>query len=203
MKVQMLRFKTAAVITAAAVTAGVFMCGCDGLRFAPGQVQKQNAWLHNRTARLTADKAQQEDTSAKLRALARLSADQSRAFCSYFGLPDQMDADNTADEILAGAGADIAQKAYAQAAQRPDVWQTADGLMEAAAAVAGLFGGVYAAAAVKYLKQARQKAKALKEIIDGNESLRQMSGQIKDAFGKAHQNQSASTKSIVAKLKAR
>jgi len=30
----------------------VFMCGCESLRFAPGEVQKENAYLHHRTAQV-------------------------------------------------------------------------------------------------------------------------------------------------------
>ena len=30
------------------------LCGCDSLRLAPSEQQKQNAWLHNRTAAVAA-----------------------------------------------------------------------------------------------------------------------------------------------------
>ncbi|GAG26405.1 unnamed protein product, partial [marine sediment metagenome] len=40
--------------------------GCDSLRFAPGESQKQNAWLHNRTATVAAETARSEKASEKL-----------------------------------------------------------------------------------------------------------------------------------------
>ena len=60
--------------------------GCESLRFAPSQSQKQNAWLHNRTAIVAAETAGSESVSEKLQALTQLSELQSRAFTSYFGL---------------------------------------------------------------------------------------------------------------------
>jgi len=34
----------------------LFVVGCDSLRFAPSEEQKQNAWLHNRTTAMTRPK---------------------------------------------------------------------------------------------------------------------------------------------------
>ncbi len=31
------------------------LAGCDSLRFAPSEAQKQNAWLHNRTTTIAAE----------------------------------------------------------------------------------------------------------------------------------------------------
>ena len=47
--------------------------GCDSLRFAPTETQKQNAWLHNRTTIITAETAKSENSSEKLRTLTKLS----------------------------------------------------------------------------------------------------------------------------------
>lgn len=33
----------------------LFVAGCESLRFAPNESQKQNAWLHNRTAAIAAE----------------------------------------------------------------------------------------------------------------------------------------------------
>ena len=66
----------------------VFLAGCDSLRFAPNEAQKQNAWLHNRTAIVIAETARAEEASEKLQALTRLGEAQSRAFTSYCGLPN-------------------------------------------------------------------------------------------------------------------
>ena len=41
--------------------------GCDSLRFAPTETQKQNAWLHNRTTQLAADMAKAEEVSPSLK----------------------------------------------------------------------------------------------------------------------------------------
>jgi hypothetical protein len=57
--------------------------GCDSLRFAPSERQKQNAWLHNRTAALAAETARAEQGSPELLALTKLSELQSRSFSSY------------------------------------------------------------------------------------------------------------------------
>jgi len=73
------------------VTTLVVLCvaaaGCEALRYAPGQEQKQNAWLHNRTALIAAQTAKDEDTSARLQALTGLCEVQSRAFMADYGLP--------------------------------------------------------------------------------------------------------------------
>jgi hypothetical protein len=55
----------------------LFICllsaGCDSLRFAPSEQQKQNAWLHGRTTTITADTAKDENASEQLQALTKLS----------------------------------------------------------------------------------------------------------------------------------
>ncbi|MHC4541221.1 MAG: hypothetical protein ACYTEK_24660, partial [Planctomycetota bacterium] len=56
--------KQATLSQAATVTLALMclvLAGCDGLRFAPSQIQKQNAWLHTRTASLTAETARVEE----------------------------------------------------------------------------------------------------------------------------------------------
>lgn len=62
---------------------GLPLVGCDSLRFAPNEAQKQNAWLHNRTAIVAAETARAEQTSPKLQALTKLGEIQSRAFTAY------------------------------------------------------------------------------------------------------------------------
>ena len=37
-----------AMLVFACACMGLVLAGCDTLRFAPSEVQKQNAWLHNR-----------------------------------------------------------------------------------------------------------------------------------------------------------
>jgi len=148
------------------VVASVVLCGCDGLRFAPREEQKQNAYLHWRGSALAADLAAREQTSAQLRGLTGLAAEQSRAFVADYGLPAQLPAAESAEAILNGCGAEAAKTATEQSLERPDVWQVADGAMEFGLALAGLMGGVYGARAVKFLREARKKAKALKRVVE-------------------------------------
>ncbi len=181
--------------------------GCEGLRFAPSQAQKQNAWLHNRTTVITAETARGENTSEKLRALAKLSELQSRAFTSYFGLPKEFPQAETAEDILAQSSFALARQAWLQSAERPDAWQLADSAFELAIGVCALLGGVYGTRAVKFLKEARVKSKALQEIIAGNELFKKQAAAVPNdkpavfAFKEAHKNQSPATRQIVAETK--
>ncbi len=182
--------------------------GCESLRFAPSRTQKQNAWLHNRTAIITAETARSENTSEKLRALTKLSELQSRPFTAYFGLPKEFPQAETAEDILAQSNFVLARQALAESAERPDAWQVADSALELAIGVCALFGGVYGAKAVKFLKDARTKSKALKEIIEGNELFKKEAVAILNdkpalfAFKQAHKDQSPKTRQIVAETKA-
>ncbi|MHC4147832.1 MAG: hypothetical protein ACYSUD_24150 [Planctomycetota bacterium] len=79
------------------------LAGCESLRFAPSESQKQNAWLHNRTVLVTAETARAEDASQKLQALTKLGEVQSRAFSAYYGMPKEFPQAETAEDILAGS----------------------------------------------------------------------------------------------------
>lgn len=181
--------------------------GCEGLRFAPSQAQKQNAWLHNRTTVITAETARGENTSERLQALAKLSELQSRAFTSYFGLPKEFPQAETAEDILAQSNWQLARMALTESAERPDAWQLADSAFELAIGVCALLGGVYGTRAVKFLKDARAKSKALKEIIEGNELFKKQAAAVPNdkpavfAFKEAHKGQSPQTRQIVAETK--
>jgi len=183
------------------VLAGVLGAGCEGLRFAPGEKQRQNAWLHNRTAEVAADRARRENVSEPLRALTELSARQSGAFVSYFGLPKELPAADTVEQILGESNSAITEAALRQSRQRPDLWQSADSAFELGIGLFALLGGVYGTRAVRFLTQARDKSRALKEIIRGNELFKRRNAQAKDAFKLAQQNQSAVTRQIVAAMK--
>ena len=181
--------------------------GCEGLRFAPSQSQKQNAWLHNRTAIITAETARSENTSEKLQALTKLSELQSRPFTAYFGLPKEFPQAETAEDILAQSNFALARQAWLQSTERPDAWQLADSAFELAIGVCALLGGVYGTRVVKFLKDARAKSKALKEIIEGNELFKKQAAAVPNdkpavfAFKEAHKNQSPATRQIVAETK--
>jgi len=178
------------------------LAGCDSLRFAPTEAQKQNAWLHNRTTTIAADTAKSEATSEELQALTGLSQLQSRTFTSYYGLPKEFPRADTAEEILAESSFRLAQTALQQSADRPDAWQLADNALELAIAISALLGGVYGTRAVRFLKQAREKSQALQEVIAGNELFKKQNESSASAFKQAQSSQSPQTRQIVAEMKA-
>jgi len=184
------------------ILAALLLAGCDSLRFAPTEAQKQNVWLHNRTATITAETARAETTSEKLQALTQLSEFQSRAFSSYFGLPRKFPRAETAEDILAESNLKLAQTALVESVERPDAWQLADNVFELAIGISALLGGVYGTRAVRHLKEARAKSKALKEIIEGNELFKKQQAEAATAFKEAHKDQSPQTRQIVAQMKA-
>ena len=180
----------------------VVIAGCETLRFAPDEIQKQNAWLHNRTAEVTSQTAQQQGASADLQGLTQLSEKQSRAFVSYFGQPAEYPQGQSVEDILSQANVTLAESATIEAAKRPDGWELADALLELGVGVSGLLGGVYGARVVTFLGQARERSKALQEIIAGNELFKLQNASAVDAFKAAQCEQSPSTRKIVAELKA-
>ena len=187
---------------ATSIVAVFLLVGCDSLRFAPSEAQKQNAWLHNRTAAMTAEIAKAEAASEELQSLAKLSQLQSRAFISYYGLPRELPRGETAQEILAESNFQLAHAALAESANRPDTWQVADNVFELAIGICALLGGVYGTRAVRCLKEARTKSNALKEIIEGNELFKKQHTEAATAFKEAHKDQSAQTRQLVAQMKA-
>jgi hypothetical protein len=175
--------------------------GCDSLRFAPSEQQKQNAWLHGRTTALVAETARVEQTSQELQALTRLSELQSRAFTSYCGLPKEYPRAETAQEILAQSNRQLADAALTESAERPDPWQVADSALELGVGLFALLGGVYGTRAVRFLSDARAKSQALKEIIAGNELFKRQNAAQAATFKAAHQQQSPQTRQLVAAMK--
>ncbi len=180
----------------------LLLAGCGSLRFAPTEAQKQNAWLHNRTAIITAETARaEEDTSPKLQALTQLGEVQSRAFSAYCGLPKEFPPAETAEDILSESNWQLAGTALQQSAERPDAWQVADSMLEMGIGICALLGGVYGTRAVRFLKDARGKSNALHEIISGNEQFKKQNQTQVAAFKQAHQNQSPQTRQLVATMK--
>jgi len=180
---------------------GFLMAGCEGLRFAPSENQKQNAWLHSRTTTIASDTARDENVSEKLKALTRLSDIQSRALTGYYGMPSELPKAYTADDILDESNFILADVAISESVQRPDAWQLADSAMELGIALSALLGGIYGTRAVKFLKDAREKSKALKEIIQGNEIFKQLNSENVTEFKDAHKSQSPQTRQIVSAMK--
>lgn len=177
------------------------LVGCESLRFAPNEAQKQNAWLHNRTTVFAADTARKENASQKLQALTQLGEVQSRAFTTYYGLPKEFPQADTAEDILAESNWKLAGLAIQAGANRPDGWQVADAALELGIGICALFGGVYGTQAVRFLRNTKTKSKALQEIITGNELFKQQNVSSTDAFKQAHNNQSPQTRQLVAQIK--
>ena len=194
------------ILSRAAIVILALVClaltGCDSLRFAPSQIQKQNAWLHNRTALVAAETARAEETSPKLQALTQLNEVQSRAFSAYYGLPEEFPKAETADDILAESNWQLAETALQAGAERPDAWQVADSMLELGIGLCALLGGVYGTRAVRFLSDARGKSQALQEIIAGNELFKKQNASAAQTFKQAHQNQSPQTRQLVAQIKA-
>jgi hypothetical protein len=179
----------------------LWLCGCDSLRLAPSEQQKQNAWLHNRTAAVAADSARAESASPQLQALTKLSDLQSRAFTAYCGLPKDYPPADTAQEILAQSNWQLADTALVESAERPDPWQMADSALEIGVGICALLGGVAGTRAVRFLQDARTRSQALKEIIQGNELFKKQNGDQTEAFKAAHQDQSPKTRQLVTAVK--
>jgi outer membrane murein-binding lipoprotein Lpp len=188
-------------ILAALVLACLLLAGCDSLRFAPSEAQKQNAWLHNRTAIITAETARAQDASQELQSLTQLSELQSRAFSSYCGLPKEFPQAETVEDILSQSNWQLARTALAESSDRPDTWQVADSMLELGIGICALLGGVYGTRVARFLAQARAKSKALHEIIAGNELFKKQNDAQASAFKQAHQSQSPATRQIVAQMK--
>ena len=180
----------------------LLLAGCGNLRFTPAEVQKQNAWLHNRTAIVAAETARAEDASQTLQALTQLNEVQSRAFSSYCGLPDEFPRAETAEDILAESNWQLAATAVQASAERPDEWQVADSMLELGIGICAVVGGVGGARAVRILKDARTKSQALREVVAGNELFKKQNQAQAAAFKQAQSNQSPKTRQLVAQMKA-
>ncbi|MBN1815762.1 MAG: hypothetical protein JW828_00285 [Sedimentisphaerales bacterium] len=183
------------------VTIVLYLCGCDALRFAPGEAMKANAYVHHRTTQLAADTARQEQVSAPLQQLTALSQEQSRAFVADYGLPRELPSTATVEEILDTSTHDLASAAVAQAQRRPNPWETADAFLEVGIGIAGVLGGAYGLRIGQILQKARQKSKALQEVIEGNERFKEQYHDMAEAFKDAHAHQSTQTRQLVAELK--
>lgn len=180
----------------------IALAGCDSLRFAPNESQKQNVWLHNRTAIVAAETARAEKTSEKLQALTQLGEVQSRAVGAYYGPPKEFPQAETAEDILAESNWQLARTALQAGVERPDAWEIADSVMEFGIGICALLGGVYGTRAVRFLRETKTKSQALQEIIAGNELFKKQNQAQAAAFKQAQSNQSPQTRQIVARAKA-
>ena len=175
--------------------------GCESLRLAPSEAQKQNAALHQCTTATVAAKATQEQTSPVLQALADRAAEQSEAMTAYFGTPKEPPLARTIADLLSEQNSSLTDQAHADALQRPDPWQLTDDLLEIALAIAGVTGGIFGARLIGFLRLAKQRSRALREIIHGNQAFKQRHPNHAEAFKEAQNRQSPDTRKIVSELK--
>jgi hypothetical protein len=192
-----MRLKSGAMVLAVLVMVGV-LSGCGSLRFAPGEKQKQNAYLHHRTLAAAVVCAGQEEVSADLAGLTEQALRQSDAIVAYYGLPRELPGSESVAEILSGANDAVTEGAQLSAGQRPDPWDVADNLLELGIALAGIVGGVYGGRVVAGLKLAREKSIALKEIVMGNELFKKQNPDRAGVFKQAQSGQSVATRNLVA-----
>jgi hypothetical protein len=183
----------------------VFLTGCETLRLAPTEIQKRNAYLHQRTTKLAADTAKDEYVSEELQALTDLSNLQSKSYTSYFGLPKELPQADTTQDVLVQSNYDLAATSLEQSEQRPgisDIFGQADAMFDLAIGIAAIVGGVYGTKAVRFLKEAKTKSQALKEVIQNNELFKKQNPESAGAFKQAQTNQSPETKKLVTEVKA-
>ncbi|MBN2270740.1 MAG: hypothetical protein JXN61_09005 [Sedimentisphaerales bacterium] len=184
------------------IMAGILLLtGCESMRFGVDESQKENAWLHNRTAAAAAQVAEAQETTAELQGLTELSELQSQAFTAYFGLPKQYPAAETVNDILSESNRQLASKAIGVSEAQADPWSAADTALDLGIGICAILGGVYGTKAAKFLEEAKTKYKALKEIITGNELFKKANQAQIEAFKQAHANQSPETKQIVTQIK--
>lgn len=176
------------------------LCGCAGFRYAATEAQKENAWLHTQVCAAAAETAVQEDASTELCGLTAMAREQSGAFVDDYGFPT--DTRHGQAELDRATLEAVLSQAKADSVRKPDVFAVADGVLELGIALAGLVGGAYGVRAAGYLKTARDKSKALREIVAGNELFKQLYPEQAGRFKEVQVKQSAATKQIVTQLKA-
>lgn len=164
----------------------VFSSGCqDAVRFAPSEQQKQLAWLTNDLAK-SIDATGTDAGSPAAKKLVQGTT----AAALYYG-PPKAPADPTDFEA-------IATDATEQSMERPDPWTVADNLLLLAGGVVTVFGGVGAQRITSKIVELRAKAKALQQVVVGNDLLKSNGGD----FKKAHIGQTPKTRAIVAEIRA-
>ena len=175
--------------------------GCEMLRKAPTEAQKQTAQLGvNATEQIRYGGAEPQS------AVSVIAHESAKANQIYFGPPKEPPA--PPDTVIPQAQAD--------AAERPDPWDVADGFLGLGASVALVFGGAAGTKAAALFKTARQKSKALRQIIVAQEDYRNelktaaasdsdhaanAAEMLESLKSKNDRFQTASTMSIVAEVK--
>lgn len=183
-----------------AMIAGIVVGGCGSVRLAATEAQRQNAYAHWKICGLAHQAATQTQASAAVQRLTDLAARQSEAFVADYGLPTQLPAMDDTASALANAEP-IMHQAMADAATAGDVWAVADALLDLGIGAAGVLGGALGLKLVTFLRQARDKAKALQEIVQGNELFKRRRPDAAADFKQAQAHQSPQTRQIVAQTK--
>ena len=164
----------------------VVSAGCqDAIRFAPSQPQKKLAWLSNDLAK----SIEATGTDAGSPAIKKL-VQGTTATALYYGPPKEPAEPQEFDAI--------ATEATEHSMERPDPWKVADNLMVLGAGIVTIVGGVAGQRIASSIGTLRAKAKALQEVVVGNELLKTNGGD----FGKAHVGQSVKTRTLVAGIRA-
>lgn len=188
---------TLVLLLAVMIAISVFAGGCDSVRFAPTEAQKQISY----DTYLTAQTVNAQGTEPKSEAAAKLVTG-TGTMLTYTGLPK--------DPVITDYKT-TSEQAATDAAGRPtieDVASAADGWLELGIGIAGLFSGGVALKAAGWLTTLREKAKALTEVVTANETLKTYleSNKLTDAlnvFKQAQsQTQSPTTSQIVYELRA-
>ena len=190
------------ILTIVTLSGMLCLSGCEGFRYAATDAQKENAWLHGQVCGAAANAAVDENASQRLCDLTTLAHEQSTAFVADYGLPKNPLPASRYSPLAGGELREVLSQAKADSLMKPDVFELADGVMELGIALAGLVGGAYGIRIARYLKQAREKSRALKEIVAGNELFKKFWPEQADRFKESHRKQSPETKQIVTQLKA-
>lgn len=178
-----------------------FLTGCAAIKPAPDSVQKLNAYLLNKTAAQAASTAKQQQAGEQLEHLTALAAMQSQAITQYYGKPENLPDDFDIENLDYIQKAQLAELAFESASAGDRYRDAAFDLLDISIAVCGLFGGAFGIKAAGFLSKAKSKARALEEIIKGNESFKTENPEYCKIFKNCHKSQSAETKEIVTQLK--
>lgn len=176
------------------------LSGCGILRFAPDEVQKQNAYLLGQTISV-ANKTAVEQDLPKLTRLTELASNQHKAVEQYIGLPDEPIIADTYEKITGEETEVIAGLAKENASVSSSMAGAVEPMLNLAIAICGIFGGAGAVKVAGVIAGVRDKYTALKEIVVANEIFKEKCPEAKDAFKDAQNMQSAKTQEIVRNIK--
>jgi hypothetical protein len=183
-------------ILAAMIAISIFSGGCSTLRFAPSEAQKQIAFDTFSVAQAVNTTGAQAGTPATQKLVSGTAA--AVAYTGYPVSPTITDYQATL------------QAATSDAAKRPtidDAAKTFDGWLSLGIGIAGLFGGGAGLKIAAALKTAKDKAAALKEVVQGNEEFKRWlelngGGMAVDAFRQAQTGvQSVKTEQAVFEIR--